>query len=70
VGVVNDAAEFALWLSRTSGQYGGCSHGAEDPDDEVNDICRALAEMADASGGGLRPPQIVGTVRTGRTTDP
>jgi hypothetical protein len=31
------------------------------PDDEVDDYLRALAEMADASGGGITgPPQTVG----------
>ncbi len=40
LGVVNDAAEFALWLSPHM---------------------RALAEMAEASGGGITdPPQTVG----------
>jgi len=33
----------------------------ENPDDEVDDYLRALAEMAEASGGGITdPPQTVG----------
>jgi hypothetical protein len=63
LGVVNDAAEFALWLSphilANTGRV--LATVLKTPDDEVDDYLRALAEMADASGGGITdPPQTVG----------
>jgi predicted nucleic acid-binding protein len=63
LGVVNDAAEFALWLSphimANTGRV--LATVLKTPDDEVDEYLRALAEMAEASGGGITdPPQTVG----------
>ena len=63
LGVVNDAAEFALWLSphilANTGRV--LATVLKTPDEEVDDYLRALAEMAEASGGGITdPPQTVG----------
>ena len=61
--MVNDAAEFALWLSPHILAHTGrvLATVLKTPDDEVDDYLRALAEMADASGGGITdPPQTVG----------
>lgn len=62
LGTINDAAEFALWLSphildntvRVLGTVVGT------PKDEAEDFRNILTEMADASGGGLlSPPRTV-----------
>jgi predicted nucleic acid-binding protein len=62
LGVVNDAAEFALWLSphildntvRVLMMIVGT------PKEEADDYREILAEMAEASGGGLlTPPRTV-----------
>jgi predicted nucleic acid-binding protein len=61
--VVNDAAEFALWLSphilANTGRV--LATVLKTPEDEVDEYLRALAEMAEASGGGITdPPKTVG----------
>ena len=66
LGVINDAAEFALWLSphilTNTGRV--LSMVLKTPDDEVDAYLQVLAEMADASGGGIAdPPQTVGDCR-------
>jgi len=71
LGVINDAAEFALWLSShilaNTGRV--LATVLKTPDDEVHEYLRVLAEMAEASGAGITdPPQTVGDARTGRTT--
>jgi hypothetical protein len=63
LGVVNDAAGFALWLSphilASTGRV--LATVLKTPDEEVDDYLRALAEMAGASGGGITdPPKTVG----------
>ena len=63
LGVINDAAEFALWLSphilTNTGRVLGDVVGT--PKDEIDEYIAILVEMADASGGGLTdPPQAVG----------
>jgi hypothetical protein len=63
LGVINDAAEFALWLSphilSNTGRVLAEVIGM--PSDEIDEYIGILAEMADASGGGLfDPPQSVG----------
>ena len=63
LGVINDAAEFALWLSphilTNTGRVLGDVVGT--PKDEIDEYITILVEMADASGGGLAdPPQAVG----------
>lgn len=63
LGIINDAAEFALWLSphilTNTGRVLGDVIGT--PKDELDEYIAVLAEMADASGGGLiDPPQAVG----------
>lgn len=65
-GVINDAAEFALWLSphilTNTGRVLGDVIGT--PKDEIDEYITILAEIADASGGGLTdPPQAVGDCR-------
>jgi len=62
LGVINDAAEFALWLSphilTNTGRVLGEVTGT--PKDEIDEYVTILGEMADASGGGLTdPPQAV-----------
>lgn len=66
LGVINDAAEFALWPSphilTNTGRV--LSMVLKTPDDEVDAYLQVLAEMADASGGGIAdPPQTVGDCR-------
>lgn len=61
--MINDAAEFALWLSphilTSTGRVLGDVVGT--PKDEIDEYIMILVEMADASGGGLiDPPQAVG----------
>jgi predicted nucleic acid-binding protein len=61
--VVNDAAEFALWLSphilANTGRV--LATVLKTPEEEVDDYLRALAEIAEASGGGIiDPPRTVG----------
>lgn len=63
LGVINDAAEFALWLSphilSNTGRVLGEVIGT--PKDVVDEYLTVLAEIAEASGGGLiDPPQAVG----------
>jgi hypothetical protein len=72
LGVINDAAEFALWLSlhvlTNTGRV--LATVLKTPDDEVDDYLRALAEMAEASGGGIiDPPQTVGDWEDNRILD-
>jgi predicted nucleic acid-binding protein len=60
--VINDAAEFALWLSphilSNTGRVLVDVIGM--PTDEIDQYLAVLLEMADASGGGvLDPPQQV-----------
>jgi hypothetical protein len=62
LGVVNDAAKFALWfapdiLANTSRVLATM---LKTPDEEVDDYQAALAEMAEASRGGSDRPQTVG----------
>ncbi len=63
LGVVNDAAEFALWLSPhilvNTGRV--LASVVKMPDDEVDEYLAVLTEIAEASGGGVTdPPQVVG----------
>jgi predicted nucleic acid-binding protein len=63
LGVINDAAEFALWLSPhimvNTGRV--LVTALKTPEDEVDEYLQVLAEMADASGGRIvDPPQTVG----------
>jgi predicted nucleic acid-binding protein len=63
LGIVNDAAEFALWLSphilSNTGRVLAEVIGM--PAEEVDEYISILAEIAEASGGGLiDPPQSVG----------
>jgi predicted nucleic acid-binding protein len=62
LGVINDAAEFALWLSphilATIGRV--LATVLKPPDEEIDEYLHVLAEMAGASGGGITdPPQTV-----------
>lgn len=62
VGIINDAAEFALWLSphvlSNTGRV--LVDVVKMPEDEVDAYVCALVDMADASGGGVvDPPQRV-----------
>ena len=62
LGVVNDAAEFALWLSphilANTGRV--LATVLKTPDDEVDEYLQVLVEIAEASGGGItEPPQTV-----------
>jgi hypothetical protein len=62
-GVINDAAEFALWLSPhilvNTGRV--LATVLKMPDGEIDEYLRVLAEIAEASGGGITdPPQVVG----------
>jgi hypothetical protein len=59
----DDAAEFALWLSPHILANAGrvLATVLKTPDEEVDEYLRALAEMAEASGGGITDPaQTVG----------
>jgi predicted nucleic acid-binding protein len=63
LGVINDAAEFALWLSphnlTNTGRVLGDVIGT--PKNEIDEYITILVEIAEASGGGLiNPPQAVG----------
>jgi len=63
LGVINDAAEFAPWLSPhvlvNTGRV--LATVLKTPDEEVDEYLQVLAEMAEASGGGIiDPPQTVG----------
>jgi predicted nucleic acid-binding protein len=63
LGVINDAAEFALWLSphilTNTGRV--LATVLKTPDQEIDDYLQVLAEMAEASGGGIiDPPQVTG----------
>ena len=63
LGVINDAAEFAPWLSPhilvNTGRV--LTAVLKAPDEEVDEYLDVLAEMAEASGGGISdPPQAVG----------
>lgn len=63
LGVINDAAEFTLWLSPHILANTGRVLAAvlKTPNQEIDEYLRVLAEMADASGGGITdPPQTVG----------
>jgi predicted nucleic acid-binding protein len=63
LGVINDVAEFALWLSPHILANTGRVLAAvlKTPDEEVDEYLRVLAGMAEASGGGIAdPPQSVG----------
>ena len=71
LGVVNDAAEFGLWLSphilRNTGRV--LAEVLKTPDDEVEAHLQVLTEIAEASGGGSPTRhKPLGTARTGRTT--
>ena len=62
LGVINDAAEFALWLSPhilyNTGRV--LAEVLKMPEDEIDEYLSILVEMAEASGGGvLDPPQKV-----------
>jgi predicted nucleic acid-binding protein len=62
LGIINDAAEFALWLSPhildNTARVLMAVVGT--PKEEADDYLTILAEMADASGGGtLMPPRTV-----------
>jgi len=63
LGVVNDAAEFGLWLSphilANTGRV--LAELLKTPNDEVDAYLQVLTEIAEASGGGdTDPPQTVG----------
>ena len=63
LGVINDVAEFALWLSphilANTGRV--LATVLKTPGEEADEYLHVLAEMADASGGGITgPPQTVG----------
>jgi len=62
LGIVNDAAEFALWLSphilSNTGRV--LAEVLRTPTEEIDQYIAVMIEMADASGGGvLDPPQRV-----------
>jgi predicted nucleic acid-binding protein len=62
LGVINDAAEFALWLSPhiLENTARVLMAVVRTPKDEADDYLDILAEMAEASGGGtLTPPRSV-----------
>jgi predicted nucleic acid-binding protein len=62
LGVVNDAAEFALWLSPHVLVNAGrvLATVLKMPEDEIDEYLQVLGEIADASGGGITdPPQVV-----------
>ena len=71
LGVINDAAEFALWLSphilASTGRV--LATVVKTPDDEIDEYLQVLAEMAEASGGGITGlPQTVGDCADWGTT--
>jgi predicted nucleic acid-binding protein len=62
LGMVNDAAEFALWLSPhilvNTGRV--LATVLKMPEDEIDEYMQVLVEIAEASGGGITdPPQVV-----------
>lgn len=62
LGVVNDAAEFALWLSPhilvNTGRV--LATVLKMPEDEIDEYLQVLGGIAEASGGGItEPPQVV-----------
>jgi predicted nucleic acid-binding protein len=62
LGVINDAAEFALWLSPhiLDNTVRVLTTVVRTPKEEAEDYRDILVEMADASGGGvLTPPRRV-----------
>jgi predicted nucleic acid-binding protein len=62
LGIINDAAEFALWLSPhiVDNTTRVLMAVAGTPKEEADDYGEILIEMADASGGGLlTPPRTV-----------
>lgn len=66
LGIINDAAEFALWVSphilSNTGRVLAEVIGM--PADEIDEYIDILTEIADASGGGLTdPPQTVSDCR-------
>jgi predicted nucleic acid-binding protein len=66
LGIVNDAAEFALWLSphilMNTGRV--LAFVLKMPEEEIDEYLAVLAEIAEASGGGIADaPQIVGDCR-------
>ena len=63
LGVINDAAEFALWLSSHILSNTGrvLATVVKTPNEEIDEYLQVLAELAEASGGGITdPPQTVG----------
>jgi predicted nucleic acid-binding protein len=63
LGVINDAAEFALRLSPhiLTNTARVLAAVVKTPDDEIDEYLQVLVEMAEASGGGVSdPPQTVG----------
>jgi predicted nucleic acid-binding protein len=63
LGVVNDGAEFGLWLSphilSNTGRV--LAEFLKTPDEEVDAYLQVLTEIAEASGGGVNdPPRTVG----------
>ena len=63
LGVINDAAEFALWLSPhiLSNTARVLIRVIKTPEEEVDEYLEILMEMAEASSGGVfDPPQTVG----------
>jgi predicted nucleic acid-binding protein len=62
LGIINDAAEFALWLSPhiLDNTLRVLAAVVGTPKDEAEDYREILVELADASGGGvLTPPRTV-----------
>jgi predicted nucleic acid-binding protein len=62
LGVINDAAEFALWLSPhiLDNTTRVLTTVVGTPKDEADDYGEILTEMAEASGGGIvTPPRTV-----------
>jgi predicted nucleic acid-binding protein len=68
LGVINDAAEFALWLSPhiLGNTARVLATVLKTPDEEVDEYLQVLAELAEASGGGITdPPLTVGDCADG-----
>jgi len=66
LGVINDAAEFALWLSPhiLTNTTRVLMSVLETPKEEADDYEEILTEMAEASGGGVvTPPRTVNDCR-------